>query len=238
MGAILSNTVTAIQCTEKMVGENHPTYDDTLNRLALVQHDDRGNHTAIYATDPTQATSATAAANIFLGGVGIVRDLYIGGSLYTQQDITGDLIGNVTGDVTGNASTATNADKLDNHHAADFLLKTEFFLWQGVVTDGNSVGDSNATFNIFGSTGFNTTNCKILVNPIQDGTLYGFGFAGGDHNASLTEYTWSYIATKRTGLEVWDIAAYTQWSGGWANGGKVSDTKVFKTAAVTVIGVK
>lgn len=33
-----------IQCTEKMVGANHPTLADTLNRLALVEHNNDGTH--------------------------------------------------------------------------------------------------------------------------------------------------------------------------------------------------
>jgi len=33
-----------IQYTEQMVGNGHPTYSDTLNRLTLVGHNSDGSH--------------------------------------------------------------------------------------------------------------------------------------------------------------------------------------------------
>ena len=33
-----------IQCSEEMVGANHPTKTDTLNRLVLVEHNEDGTH--------------------------------------------------------------------------------------------------------------------------------------------------------------------------------------------------
>lgn len=41
-------TDTRIQYTEKMVGAGHPTLADTLNRLALVEHNNDGTHKYVY----------------------------------------------------------------------------------------------------------------------------------------------------------------------------------------------
>ena len=36
-----------IQYTEEMVGANHPTKSDTLNRLSLVDHENNGGHKTV-----------------------------------------------------------------------------------------------------------------------------------------------------------------------------------------------
>ena len=51
-----------IQSTERMVGANHPTLSDTLNRLALVGHNLDGSHKAgVNSIDCSQYASLDAA---------------------------------------------------------------------------------------------------------------------------------------------------------------------------------
>src|SRR4030043_467245 len=52
-----------IQYTEKMVGAGHPTKADTLNRLALIEHNTDGTHKALtQVTDPWVDVRAYGAA--------------------------------------------------------------------------------------------------------------------------------------------------------------------------------
>jgi hypothetical protein len=56
----------------------------------------------------TQSTTTANGALIVSGGVGIAKNLNVGGNLNVTGDITGDITGNVTGDLTGTATNATN----------------------------------------------------------------------------------------------------------------------------------
>ena len=46
-----------IQCSEEMVGAGHPTKQDTLNRLMLVEHENDGTHKSgiIHGFEPTDS---------------------------------------------------------------------------------------------------------------------------------------------------------------------------------------
>jgi hypothetical protein len=70
-----------IQYTENMVGANHPTLGDTLNRLSQVQHANDGTHanvtldantsfTTANGTAPFKVTSQTPVANLAVGQTG------------------------------------------------------------------------------------------------------------------------------------------------------------------------
>ncbi len=50
----------SIQYDEEMVGAGHPTKSDTLNRLALVEHANDGNHTVVSLDEQSAAPSNTA----------------------------------------------------------------------------------------------------------------------------------------------------------------------------------
>lgn len=55
-----------IKYTERMVGANHPTLVDTLNRLLLAEHTNDGNHSAEYLIKAHLA--AFPQTTIILGG--------------------------------------------------------------------------------------------------------------------------------------------------------------------------
>lgn len=51
-----------IQATDRMIGANHPTLSDTLNKLALIGHNSDGTHKAgVASIDCSQYTSLNAA---------------------------------------------------------------------------------------------------------------------------------------------------------------------------------
>lgn len=79
-----------ILATENMIGANHPTLSDTLNRHGLIAHENDGTHKFIL--DTTQSTSATTGAIITAGGVGVAKDVHIAGQLHstaTTQSTSG-----------------------------------------------------------------------------------------------------------------------------------------------------
>jgi microcystin-dependent protein len=62
----------------------------------------------------TQSTTTVNGALIVSGGVGIAKNLNVGGTLNVTGTITGNVIGNVTGNVTGDVTgTATNANNIN-----------------------------------------------------------------------------------------------------------------------------
>ena len=66
----------------------------------------------------TQSTTTANGALVVSGGVGIAKNLNVGGNLNVTGTITGDVTGNIVGDITGNVTgnltgTATNATNIN-----------------------------------------------------------------------------------------------------------------------------
>lgn len=76
-----------IQATENMIGANHPTLTDTLNRLTLVEHNTDGTHHnitidgTIVQSLTTDSSSSTTGAMKTAGGLGVAKNANVGGSL-------------------------------------------------------------------------------------------------------------------------------------------------------------
>lgn len=111
-----------ILATENMIGASHPTLSDTLNRLTLVSHENDGTHKFI--ADSTISTSVSTGAIVTAGGVGIAKQLYVGGAANFAGTVA---VGVLT--QTGNALLAQAS---------------------GVVLIGNSVAVSGAKLEVFG----------------------------------------------------------------------------------------
>ena len=59
----------------------------------------------VYVTDTSQSISKDTGSIVTEGGVGIEKDLYVGGNLYVDGDITADIADKVsTGTTTGTGS--------------------------------------------------------------------------------------------------------------------------------------
>jgi hypothetical protein len=131
-------------------------------------------------TDTTQSTSTTTGALIVAGGVGIGKDVNIGGNLVVDQTSTlGNIVvANNSISSTGNvAISATGAVKI----GALSMPQTDGVAGSVMVTDGNG----NVTFQTTGS--FATGNVIPLGTPTT-GTLT-------DNNPAISTWTASTVVT-------------------------------------------
>lgn len=88
-----------IQYDEEMVGANHPTKSDTLNRLALVEHAQDGNHTVISLDEQSAAPGNEADhGKVYAKEVSGVTELFYLDSAGNEIQLTdgGSMAGNTT----------------------------------------------------------------------------------------------------------------------------------------------
>lgn len=85
-----------IQYTERMVGANHPSLPDTLNRLTLIEHDSEGKHGSVHATDvvtvgpwiDSRAYANLPAAFSAATSTGKTLHVFSGGTISTSATYT------------------------------------------------------------------------------------------------------------------------------------------------------
>ena len=111
-----------IQATENMIGANHPTLADTLNRLTGVEHNIDGTHKVITGSPAatlgvTTCTSLNASGgNVLVGATtdnGSGAKLQVNGNITTNTDVSStitvvDGVGTITGH--GNEICVVGAD--------------------------------------------------------------------------------------------------------------------------------
>ena len=116
-----------IQATEDMVGAGHATKTDTLNRLAVVEHENDGTHKQ--ATMEAQATPATPATDhgmVYFKLVGGVPELHVLDDEGNETQIT-------TG---GTVNAGTEATTKDNIALNAFRIAVNGSLTQFAMVDG------------------------------------------------------------------------------------------------------
>ena len=168
-----------ILATENMIGANHPTLTDTLNRLTLVSHNTDG--TQKFIADTTDSSSVSTGAIITAGGVGIAKNLHVGGT------ITGNVTGNVTGALTGNADTATTATTATtaaNGIAVGTITTFPFKTAPAgyLTADGSNVSRTtySTLFTALDSPGYTLTAFTVTIASPAVFTSTAHGFTGGE----------------------------------------------------------
>lgn len=207
-----------IQSTEKMVGANHPTLTDTLNRLALVEHSNDGTHNKLTkVTDPyidvraygavgdgvTDDTAALQAALTAATGKTLLLPVgtYIHSSLLT-------LPSNIT--IYGYGATIKAANALSKTIGGMSVTgKTDLQVF-GLTYDGNRA--SRAPGAPVGSAhGLSITNSSNIVlrdvgvkNGVADGLYIGYS-NGADANTrafNVQVYSGRYTNCFRNNVSV------------------------------------
>jgi hypothetical protein len=100
-------------------------------------------------SDATQSTTSTNGALVVSGGVGIVKNLNVGGSIF--GNVIGNLTGNVTGSVTGNANSATKLATARNIAITGDLAWNVNFDGSANVTSVGTLANSGVTAATYGS---------------------------------------------------------------------------------------
>lgn len=160
----------SIQYTEEMVGANHPSKADTLNRMALVEHNNTGVHKDLFAinvkhkgalgdgvTDDIIAINAAVTAAIAASNVAVV---YFPPGVYMISAAIAVTAGNLVFRGEGVVSTIkTIPNAVD--FAGNFVISTGLsnITIENLAIDGNSANNTgNTTSGIYGT---NTTNLSL-----------------------------------------------------------------------------
>ena len=156
---------------EKMVGANHPTLPDTLNRMTLIEHATDGTHKFI--TDTTQSTSTSTGAIITAGGLGVAKNANIGGDLTVTGHAT--LEG-----VTPTGATGSGKLVFDTLPTIASPTLSGHVTIEGVTTTG-ATGTGNVVFStsptltspslgVATGTSFNSITGLSATTPSMDGS--------------------------------------------------------------------
>lgn len=109
-----------IQYTEEMVGANHPTKTDTLNRLPLVEHNTNGTHGAITPTTVNKVTITAPATGSTLT-INEGKTLTVSSTFNTKDALSGDgVAGRILRQFRLNILNGTNASTIKVDAAALF----------------------------------------------------------------------------------------------------------------------
>ena len=124
----------------------------------------------------------------------------IGTSSYKWKYIYGKTIyGDLIGNVTGNASTATNADKLDGYHATDLYIRnTHMYGLENLCIDVSKGGQTTKvdykTITTSGTKSDTYFYVKTSENLV-DGQIYSFGWYVTGYTGSAT---WTFYASNNS----------------------------------------
>ena len=180
-----------IQATENMIGANHPTLTDTLNRLALVQHNTDGTHSGTYVCLPTGngggafAVGALTATSVKSVAGGIVAQ-YSGtpGTSYQFDSTTFgyDAVNTVGWIQVGGTASA-------NRHLALQSVGGNVLIGTATASTGAKL---EVTGNISASTGFtapiNGDASGATINTSANSATFGLivtGTAGSNRNLAI-----------------------------------------------------
>lgn len=175
-----------IQATENMIGANHPTLSDTLNRLSLVQHNTDGTHKTITADDGTVGApshSFTTQTN---------KGLYHSAIDKLGVAIAGAKVGEFTTsgfDVTGALTVSNlNSGSISQSGGASKILATNLSgnLLIGTATDAGTKINVAGAVNIQGMTYcFGIAPYSAVGDPILFKNYSGTELARFDSSGNL-----------------------------------------------------
>ncbi len=202
-----------IQSTERMVGAGHATLADTLNRLALVEHNTDGTHknTAVVLTGEKGAINGVAT----LDAGGTVPDAQIPAAIARDTEVASAI---TTHEAAANPhpTYATDADLSAHVAAADphtvYALDTDLSTHAGAA-DPHAGYQKESEKGV--ASGYASLGADVIVPTAQlgSGTADSTKFLRGDKSwaapaGGATDKDWSYFRNVGvTPFESWYVAA-------------------------------
>jgi hypothetical protein len=148
--------------------------------------------------DTTQSTTTANGALVVSGGVGIAKNLNVGGDLNATGTITGNVTGNIVGNIVGDVTgTATNANNINISATSSSDTTTSIVLVANQSTGNQSPFiDSGLTYNANTNALTATTFVGTLNNSLTLNTS-GTGLSGSAsyNNSGAATFTVTSNAT-------------------------------------------
>jgi hypothetical protein len=146
----------------------------------------------------TQSTTTANGALVVSGGVGIAKNLNVGGNVTVTGTITGNVTGNVTGNIVGDVTgTATNANNINISATTSSDTSTSVVLVANQSTGNQSPFiDSGLSYNA----NTNTLTASTLVGTLNNSLTFntsGTGLSGSAsyNNSGAATFTVTSNAT-------------------------------------------